>query len=559
MIFWRGARYLRFQEKLRNYSKEELWKEYCGFLDISLDEFMDMQTRLLAEQIEIWSGCALGQGILKGCKPRGLTEFRSMVPLTTYEDYAEILLQKRAESLPAEPVLWIQTTWVGGRYPMKLAPYTRSMLNTYKNNMIACFMLATSTKRGEFDISVTDHMLYALAPLPFATGLLPVLLNEEIDISFLPPVKEAVNLSFKERNKKGFKLGMSTGIEYFFGLGSVTYFVSKSLGSMGKGSTGGETLLKKIMAASPKMMLRYLSAKKKCKEENRELMPKDLFQLKGFMCAGTDNECYKDDLEELWGIRPMEIFAGTEPTCIGTETWTRSGMYFFPDACFYEFIPEGEMLHNFADPSYVPRTVLMNEVVSGEKYEIVITVFKGGAFVRYRVGDVYRCVGLTSKEDQTRIPRFAYIDRVPWVIDIAGFTRITEDSIVNALGLSGLRVADWFAAKEYSARNRPLVHLYVEMKKDALVSAAVSVQVLKEHLSVYFKYVDQDYADLQKILDIDPLEITIVKCGTFAGYEKQYGSRVQRINPSAHVVSDFLEVQQYRDISPEGGMQFGKL
>ena len=33
------------------------------------------------------------------------------------------------------------------------------------------------------------------------------------------------------------------------------------------------------------------------------------------MVAGTDNACYKDDLEELWGIRPMEIFAGTEPTC----------------------------------------------------------------------------------------------------------------------------------------------------------------------------------------------------------------------------------------------------
>ena len=39
----------------------------------------------------------------------------------------------------------------------------------------------------------------------------------------------------------------------------------------------------------------------------------------------------------------MELFAGTEPTCIGTETWTRNGMYFFPDACFYEFIPESEM------------------------------------------------------------------------------------------------------------------------------------------------------------------------------------------------------------------------
>ena len=52
------------------------------------------------------------------------------------------------------------------------------------------------------------------------------------------------------------------------------------------------------------------------------------------MVAGTDNLCYKDDLEELWGIRPMELFAGTEPSIMGTETWTRKGMYFFPDTAF---------------------------------------------------------------------------------------------------------------------------------------------------------------------------------------------------------------------------------
>ena len=62
------------------------------------------------------------------------------------------------------------------------------------------------------------------------------------------------------------------------------------------------------------------------------------------MVAGTDNQCYKDDLEELWGIRPMELFAGTEPSIIGTETWSRKGMYFFPDTCFYEFITEADMM-----------------------------------------------------------------------------------------------------------------------------------------------------------------------------------------------------------------------
>ena len=53
------------------------------------------------------------------------------------------------------------------------------------------------------------------------------------------------------------------------------------------------------------MALKYIRAKRKCRKEDRTLMPKDLFKLKGFLCAGTDNRCYKDDLEELWGVRPV--------------------------------------------------------------------------------------------------------------------------------------------------------------------------------------------------------------------------------------------------------------
>lgn len=115
----------------------------------------------------------------------------------------------------------------------------------------------------------------------------------------------------------------------------------------------------------------------------------------------------------------MELFAGTEPSMMGTETWTRKGMYFFPDNAFYEFITEEDMLKNYEDPSYIPPTYLMDEVRPGEKYELVFTILKGGAFARYRCGDIYRCVGLENREDETRIPRFEYIDRVPWIIDIA--------------------------------------------------------------------------------------------------------------------------------------------
>lgn len=530
---------MRFEEKLKEYPKEAIWSEYCGFLDLTIEEYMQIQNRLLLEQIRLWSNSPLGQGFLKGRHPRTIEEFRAMVPLTTYDDYADVLLARRKEMLPEEPVIWIQTTWEGGKHPIKAAPYTQGMLKTYQNNVLACLILSTSSQKGEFDVSPSDNILYALAPLPYPTGLFPVALEDEIGIGFLPPVKDAVKMSFKERNVKGFQMGLKRGIGFFFGMGSVAYYVSLSVASMGSGG-GSSKGLKKLAGISPSMLLRLAKAKKKCKEENRQLKPKDLFQLKGFMCAGTDNRCYKDDLEDLWGVRPMELFAGTEPSCIGTETWTRNGMYFFPDTCFYEFIPEAEMERNMEDSTYQPRTVLMNEVREGEKYELVLTIFKGGAFARYRVGDVYRCVGLTNKEDETQIPRFQYIDRVSSIIDIAGFTRISEYSITRSIELSGLPIKDWIAQKEYKDNRRPVLHMYVEMDEGCLANYAVSQMILKEHLGIYFKYIDEDYQDLKKILGMDPLEITILKCGTFDRYRKSAGRNIRHMSPPAREVQDLL-------------------
>ncbi|MEF2851998.1 MAG: GH3 auxin-responsive promoter family protein [Lachnospiraceae bacterium] len=531
---------MSLSEQLQKQQYQEIWNQYCGFLDLNMEEYMNIQKRLMEEQISLWSNSIIGKTILKGKTPGNIEEFREMVPLTDYEDYADILLRKDGDSLPGNPVIWIQTTWEGGKHPIKVAPYTRSMLDTFRNNVVACLLLATSQEKGKFSYEEGDKMLYGLAPLPYATGLLPLLLGEETDIRFLPEVKEAVNMSFSQRNKLGFKLALQKDVELFFGLGSVAYAVSQSLASSGAGSKDLASLLK----CDPHMLYRMAKAKRLSKKENHPIRPKDLFGLKGFMVAGTDNRCYKDELEELWGIRPMEIFAGTEPSLIGTESWTRKGMYFFPDSCFYEFITEADMEKNEEDPSFVPHTLLMDEVVPGEIYELVLTVLKGGAFARYRCGDMYRCVGLSNREDGTRIPRFEYIDRVPSIIDIAGFTRISENGITSAIRLSGLPVHNWAAAKEFNENNRPFLHMYVEVEKGALAERAVSSEILKEILSTYFKYIDQDYRDLKKILGMDPLVVTILKCGSFGAYSEKYGKTLRHMNPSRRELAELIRMQE---------------
>jgi len=380
---------LRFGEKLSRDSNADVWQEYCGFLNLSIQEYMQIQERLMHEQMELWGASGIGQIFLKGRKIETIDEFRKVVPLTTYEDYADVLLGKRTDMLPDEPVVWLQTTWEGGKHPIKVAPYTAGMIEIFKNNLLAISTMSASEGPGKIKLGDGDKVLFGLAPMPYVTGLFPLIFENEIDFKFLPSVKEAHSMSFSERNKKGFTMGLQQGIDVFFGLSSVIAYITENFATMlkGGGSKGG---LSSIFKLSPTMAFRFIKAKYVCKKENRDILPRDLFNIRSLVCAGTDTASYKADLEAAWGASPLEIFAGTEVSVVGTETCTRNGMAFFPDTNFYEFIPEDEMLKNMNDQSYVPKTLLMNELVADYNYELVVTVFKGGAFARYRVGDMFR-------------------------------------------------------------------------------------------------------------------------------------------------------------------------
>jgi hypothetical protein len=214
-------------------------------------------------------------------------------------------------------------------------------------------------------------------------------------------------------------------------------------------------------------------------------------------------------------------------------------MTFFPDSCFYEFIPEGEMRRNLSDSSYKPRTCLMDEVHAGETYELVISVFHGGAFMRYRIGDMYRCLSA----EVGKLPRFTFTDRVPTIIDIAGFTRITEASIEEVILLSKIGIGDWLAKKEFDGKGFPFLHMYIELLPEAQSSEVTRRQIITENLSVYFKYFDSDYNDLKKLLGMEPLVITILKYGTIATYKQSTGRTLPRLNPDSIDISELVRMQ----------------
>ena len=114
-------------EYFYTHNDEEIWQRYCGFLDLSMDQFMAIQERLLTEQIQLVHGSLLGRKIIGERKPESVREFRDSVPLTTYEDYEPYLTEQREDALAEKPFLWMHTSGRSGRF--KWIPWTTRALD----------------------------------------------------------------------------------------------------------------------------------------------------------------------------------------------------------------------------------------------------------------------------------------------------------------------------------------------------------------------------------------------------------------------------------------------
>ena len=525
---------MTLNELMKQKKYREIWQKYCGFTDLSVQEYMRIQERLMLEQIELMSECELGQRLMRNKKPASLEEYRQFVPLTTYSDYADILLKKKTSALPAEPVVWIETTWEGGKNPVKFAPYSEGMIKAHRSAVIAIMLFATSRKRGNFSLRRFDRFVYGMAPLPYLTGLIPYVLEGEIDADFLPDQKQSNDMSLSQRNSASLDLAMQRGLDIFFGMGNVVMKMTEQFIAAPSRMT-----LRSLFRNSPMMNYNLIRGMLRRKIFNKAVLPKDIWELKGLVYAGTDTFSLKEKLEGYWGIKPLEVFGGTEPSCVAAETWSKNGLVMFPDVCFYEFIPEAELAKCESDPGYVPGTLLMDELSPGVTYELVFSSLKGGAFLRYRAGYMFQCVSVVNEKEGILFPQFRYLNRTSALIDLAGFIRITEQTIEQAVELSRLPLGDWFAIREYNAELRPYLHLYVELEEEA-GTMDINARIIKEQLGLYFQFLDLDEWDMESLFGIDPLMVTILSGGAIAGYERAKGKKLQRINPPATVVEEVL-------------------
>jgi hypothetical protein len=476
------------------------WLKYCGFLDLSVDQFMSIQESLLRQQIENVSHSRLGQKIMGKKSPRNLAEFRRMVPLTCYEDYLPELEVGDEAALVEKPVNWAYTS--GGGSLFRRVPFTREALDKQLDHLMAAFILACSNGRGQSTVAEGDRVLFNTAPKPYLSGVLATGAAQTFNMRPIIPPETHDSLEFRDKMKQGFEQSLKTGLDILVAMTSVLVKTGQEFDQ--KAHHSGLTQHLK----NPNELYRVSRAYLKSKMEHRNILPKDIWPLKALICWGIDTDAYREQVYQYWGAYPYQFHACTEAGIMAVQTWQRKGLTFIPNSNFYEFIPEAEWQKSIEDRYYEPRTVLLSEVEAEQRYELVITSFYGMPFLRYRLGHLVRITDLEDSEAGISLPQMVFESRADDLIDIAGFTRVCERSISHALASSRLNYEDWVARKE-SVAGKPALHIYLEL------SADFPSEVLESQLHQSLIEADPGYRDLCSMMDIQPLRVTVLKSGSF--------------------------------------------
>ena len=509
-------------EMIKNGEREKIWSKYCGYLDLSIEEYMQIQERLLIEQLATLKDCNLGKHFFGKRPPKSVEEFRKNVPLTTYADYVDFLMDQKEDDLPKANYRWARTSGRSGEYACKWVPLTDSMYEKIGEVVLTAMIFGSCTEKGDVRVDTDDIVLLATAPRPYISSYVSLSADDLLDIKFIPSLAEGEKMEFGERLAAGFSKGMETGIDYFYGLASV-------LAKMGErfedGMTGGKFSLKML---NPKILGRYFKAFIKAKIQKRSILPRDLWNLKGIMAGGMDTDIYRDKVEHYWGRAPLEGYGATESGNAAVQAWNYKGMTFLPDINFYEFIPFEEHLKAKEDPSYSPKTLLMDELSPGV-YEIVLTNFNGGVLLRYRITDLFEVIAMEDAEIGCAFPQFKFFSRCDDYLDLGNMVRFTEKTIWQALEGSGIKYADWAARKE-AVDGKTILHLYLELDE----AEKPYLTILRKKIKKALNEVNPEFGDMEKIMGDEYLLITKLPSGAFNNYiqsQRDTGADLAHIKP----------------------------
>jgi hypothetical protein len=509
----------------RNHFKK--WQKYCGFFDLSLTEFMEIQEQLLLEHIDLIYDSPLAKKLMSR-KPKDMSEFRKLIPLTTYDDYASFFDNRNEDVLAAKPYCWGHTSGRGGTF--KWVPYTERAIETLGMLATALMVLACTKKKGEINLERGFRILTNLPPAPYLPGILNQVLTPLIGSRVIPPLGKYDNADFETRMSVGFEIAMRTGVDILSSLTSVLVKMGESFSESSRQLTFNKHML------HPQVIWRLMRALISSKSKGRDILPKDLWPLKGLIAYGTDTTIYRNALLHYWGKEPLETYASTETGIMATSAWNKKTMTFVPFSCFFEFAPEDEWLKSRENKDYQPSTILLDEVQPGRTYEVIVSSFYGMPFLRYRLGDLIKIIAMEDKEAGIELPQMDFKSRSDGIIDIAGFSRLDEKTIWQAIVNTGLKYEDWSARKEYEQSNS-IVRLYIE-PKETMDSSEIERLVHNE-----LRTISNHYKDLEGMLGIQPLKVVVLPAGAFKRYyhkRKEAGADLAHLKPPHTNASDSI-------------------
>ena len=478
------------------------WERYCGFLDLSMPAFMEIQRRRLVEALPALAESGIGRTFLDGHSIASVEQLRGVAPLTSFDDYRSFFKPLMSVTLPEPPIFWARTS----RLNMDEAsiPYNQAAFDHLMDGTMAAFLLAAADGRGATHLEPQDRVLYNLPPSPYLSGMIPYGLAPRVRLRSVLDFHEAEELDFQDKVALGFKRALEGGVDLVVSMTSVLLKMGESF-EQRSGRRSAIGLLRQPHAA-----WRMLGALAKSKREGRPVLPKDLWKLKGLVCWGADTGVYREQIRHYWGCYPYELLAITEGGILAMQSWTREGMTFVPGTNFLEFIREADALGWDGTDSSDPPTFLLDEVETGERYEVVITSCVGMPFLRYRTGLLIDVLAVEDEEAGISLPQVRPAGRVHDVIDIAGFTRLDEQTLSTAMRDAGLSPFTWTARREHEGAN-PVLRVYMERSGRDEVDIEVAL-----HRSLLDR--DAYYRDLQEMLAIRPLRIAAIEPGTFRAY-----------------------------------------
>jgi len=497
-------------------TKDELWNRYCGYFDLSLGEFMEIQHHLLMDEVNMVADSILGRKIM-GNKPSSIEEFRETVGLTSYEDYEPYLSERQEDALAVKPYSWCHSSGRGGEF--KWIPYTADALEVASRLFISNVILSTANQKGDIRIKPGERVVMHIPPRPYLSGMLANYASSVFTIRMIPPQEEAEKMEFQEAIQKGFAMALRTGVDEMASISSVMVKVGERMTEQAQGIQFSPAMLQ------PKLLYTLGRAWLRSKIEKRAMLPKDIWRPKGIIAGGTDTSIYKNDVAYYWGKIPFEMYGATEAVSLGIQNWNKKWLTFIPYFAFLEFIPEDESIKLREDVNYQPKTLLLNEVEEGKIYELVITNFYGMPLIRYRLRDLIKIVALNDDETGVALPQFVFHARVGETVDLAGLARLTERVIWQAIANTEVKFEDWSACKEYD-QNKTHLRVYIELKEERETSELE--RLIDEHL----REVDLDYRDVGKYLNMQPVKVSVLSPGTFDRY---YQEKVSEGADMAHL------------------------